>query len=142
MLLIELSVAKRMIADVEPDQKECCGFFFGHANTINRTVTKSLMATNSTPKDKCTNFAISSQDYLQAECIAQKENLSFLGIYHSHPNRPAVPSEYDQEMAFPWFSYIIISVINKKFKKIRSWQLNGHLYFQEEEIAFIQSSLN
>ena len=142
MLFIELSVANKMIADVESDNQERCGFFFGHENKINRTITKSLVVENTASRNRQTNFEISTEDYLKAERIAEEESLTFLGVYHSHPNHPAIPSDYDLEMALPCFSYIIISVIDKKFTKIRSWQLNKHLEFKEEEIEFIQSSLN
>ncbi len=142
MLFIELSVANKMIADAESANQERCGFFFGHENEINRTITKTVVAQNTASGNKKTSFEISSEDYLNAERLAEEERLTLLGVYHSHPNHPAIPSAYDIEMALPCFSYIIISVFNKKFSKIRSWQLNKRLQFKEEEIEFIQSSLN
>lgn len=148
MLFIERSVANKMIADVKSDNQECCGFFFGYENSNSRTITQSMAVNNSASRNKQTNFEISTEDYLNAERMAEEESLVLLGVYHSHPNQPAIPSDYDLERALPGFSYIIISVIDKKFTKIKSWQLNKHLQFEEEEIEFkeemefMQSSLN
>ena len=148
MLFIELSVATKMIADVESDDQERCGFFFGYENSNSRTITQSMAVNNSTSRNKQTHFEISAEDYLNAERKAEEESLVLLGVYHSHPNQPASPSANDLEMALPGFSYIIISVIDKRFTTIKSWQLNKHLQFEEEEIEFkeemqfIQSSLN
>jgi proteasome lid subunit RPN8/RPN11 len=136
MLYIELSVANRMIEDVKSDDQECCGFFFGYEIATNRTITRSMIVNNSTIQNKQTYFEISVEDYMNAERFAEAQNLRLLGVYHSHPNHPAIPSECDLEMAIPGFSYIIISVIDKKFVKIKSWQLNERLQFEEEEIEF------
>jgi proteasome lid subunit RPN8/RPN11 len=140
MLFIERLVLRGMIAEVEPSVEECCGFFFGHVESKSRTITKSMVVNNSKEGDKRTNFEITSKDYLHAERFAEQENLALLGVYHSHPNHPAVPSEYDRAAAQPYFSYIIISVMNKKFAGIRSWQLDNNFQFIEEKIGFIQSS--
>jgi proteasome lid subunit RPN8/RPN11 len=127
-----------MIMDIETDVNECCGFLFGHQNVEHRTVTKSLAAVNSKIGDRRTNYEIASEDYLKAERIAERENLDFLGIYHTHPNRAAIPSDYDEQMALPSFSYIIISVMDEKFTSMRSWQLDNEFNFREEKIDFIQ----
>jgi len=136
MLLIERSVATKMIADVESADQERCGFFFGYENSNSRTITRSIAVNNSASRNKQTHFEISAEDYLNAEHTAEEEGLVLLGVYHSHPNQPAIPSAYDLEMALPGFSYIIISVIDEKFIKIKSWQLNKYLQFEEEEIEF------
>jgi proteasome lid subunit RPN8/RPN11 len=126
-----------MIIDIEADVNECCGFLFGHQNSEHRTVTKSMAVTNSKTTDRQTNYEITSEDFLAAERIAENENLDFLGIYHTHPNHSAIPSDFDQQMALPCFSYIIISVMNEKFTSMRSWQLDSQFNFKEEKIDFI-----
>jgi proteasome lid subunit RPN8/RPN11 len=60
-----------------------------------------------------------------------------LGIYHSHPNHPAIPSERDRLAAQPYFSYVIISVMKGKTDQIRSWRLNETSHFEEENISTI-----
>ena len=139
MLIIKPSVIKEISSGVEPELNECCGFLFGYQNIQNRTVTKAIAAVNSKVGDKHANYEITSEDYMQAERIAYQEDLDLLGIYHTHPNRPAIPSDYDEEMALPCFSYIIISVMNKKIASIRSWQLDDDFQFKEEKIDFIST---
>lgn len=139
MLFIKPSVIKEISSGVEPELNERCGFLFGHQNIQNRTVTKSIAAPNSKVGDKRSNYEITSEDYMQAERIASLEDLDLLGIYHTHPNCPAIPSDYDQEMALPCFSYVIISVMNKKISSIRSWQLDNDFQFKEEEFDIIKS---
>jgi len=134
MLHIEPSILRSLIANVEPYPEECCGFFLGHVGATSCTITKSMAMNNSTAGNKQTNFEITSKDYLYTESIAEEENLALLGVYHSHLNHPAVPSEVDRLAAMPNFSYIIISVMDRKFDSIRSWQLDTHSQFQEEKI--------
>lgn len=59
-----------------------------------------------------------------------------LGFYHSHPNHPARPSAYDREWASPWYTYIIVSVLDGKPDALNAWQLNDdRAAFTSEEIA-------
>lgn len=132
------SIAKEiMIEDAIgsfPD--ECCGFFFGTEEASgNRVVTHVLVVNNAKEGDKRRRFEISPRDYLKAERFAEENKLQLLGVYHSHPNHPAIPSETDRLSAQPYFSYIIISVYNKEVKDIRSWKLNPHAQFHEEPVA-------
>ena len=89
---------------------ECCGFFYGSEDGKVRSVTTSTEVTNSKEGDQRRRFAISDMDYLRAERHAAKEGLTLLGVYHSHPLHPAIPSEHDLAVALPYFSYIIIKV--------------------------------
>ena len=75
---------------------------------------------------------ISPLDYMKAEEYADNNNLILLGVYHSHPEHPAIPSEHDLKVAMPYFSYVIVSVKKKKAVDFRSWRLsNGR--FEEEK---------
>lgn len=58
-----------------------------------------------------------------------------LGFYHSHPNHPAIPSVYDREWASPWYTYIIVSVLNGVPDALTAWQLtDDRSQFEPEEI--------
>ena len=113
---------------------ECCGFFFGKETGEARIILKSLVVNNSKEGDKRRRFEISPKDYLNAERFADENELQLLGVYHSHPNHPAIPSEHDRVAAQPYFSYIIISVKENEIADIRSWQLNEDFQFEEEKI--------
>ena len=77
-------------------------------------------------------------DYMKAERYADEKGFKLLGIYHSHPNHPAKPSVHDLNQAFPFFSYIIVSVNDGKHDDITSWQLDNNGEFQEEKIINIK----
>jgi proteasome lid subunit RPN8/RPN11 len=113
---------------------ECCGFFFGNEIEERRTVTNVLIVNNSKEGDKKRRFEIAPKDYLNAERFADENGLQLLGIYHSHPNHPAIPSEHDRVAAQPYFSYVIISVKDNEIADTRSWKLNDNFQFEEEEL--------
>jgi len=135
MLFLHQNILTKLIAIVEPHAEECCGFFFGHEAGDHRTITDIMWVNNESRDDRQKTFEISSKDYLDAEDFAERRHLQLLGVYHSHPNHPPIPSEYDRIAAQPYFSYIILSVMNKKFESIRSWNLNSNFQFEEESLS-------
>jgi proteasome lid subunit RPN8/RPN11 len=136
MLTIEQIALDQMIQDaVKTFPDECCGFLFGREQEGIRTVSKIQVVDNAKEGDKRRRFVISSKDYMKGERFADENNLQLLGVYHSHPNHPAIPSEHDRVAAQPYFSYIILSVVNNEFDHIRSWQLNEEQQFEEEKIV-------
>ncbi len=113
---------------------ECCGFFFGKEVEHSRQVLEVKAVVNSKDGDQRRRFEIAPLDYLKAERYALEQDLSLLGIYHSHPDHPATPSQHDLKQAVSFFSYIILSVGVKKINEITSWQLiNGA--FESENIV-------
>ena len=80
-------------------------------------------------------FLITPEDYLKAELTADRLGLSLIGVFHSHPDCPNIPSEYDREWAQPFFSYIITRVDEGKPVSHRSWRLvEDRSKYEEEEI--------
>ena len=65
---------------------------------------------NARREERRRRYVIEPLEYARVERQADEENLSVLGFYHSHPDHPAVPSEYDREHGFPFFHYIVLSV--------------------------------
>jgi len=112
---------------------ECCGFLYGtDQGDGSRMITKILEVNNSKTGDKKRRFEISGKDYMLGEKFALENDLLLLGIYHSHPKHPAIPSEHDRIAALPYFSYVILSVNPENIDHIRSWQLNEVSQFEEE----------
>jgi len=80
-------------------------------------------------------YLIEPLDYLKADNEATEMGLSLIGIFHSHPDHPNRPSEFDREGAQPFFSYIITSVNKGQAIESRSWQLlEDRSKFEEEPI--------
>ena len=81
-------------------------------------------------------FLITPEDYLHAELTADDLGLSLIGVFHSHPDHPNQPSEYDREWAQPFFSYMITTVREGKATESRSWRLlEDRSKFTEEIIS-------
>ena len=111
---------------------ECCGFLLGLEEVEKRLVSVVLPVVNISLENQHRRFMISPSDYLLAEKFADGKHLALLGIYHSHPDHPPVPSETDRLSAQPYFSYLIVSVINGTVDRIQSWRLNDLEQFEEE----------
>jgi proteasome lid subunit RPN8/RPN11 len=69
-------------------------------------------------------FSVTAEDVRDAEKAAREKNLELVGWYHSHPDHPARPSQYDREHAWPWYSYVIVSVAKGKPAEMTSWRLS------------------
>lgn len=112
---------------------EGCGFFYGKDGDQLRQVSEVWAVPNSKEGDQKRRFEISPLDYIKAERKAKELGLALLGIYHSHPNHPAIPSVHDLRQAMPYFSYIILSVHDALATRMTSWRLaEGQRLFKEE----------
>ncbi len=78
-------------------------------------------------------YELDPQDILMAEKDARDKGLEIIGFYHSHPDHPDVPSEFDRERAWPSYSYIISSIMGGKEASTKSWLLNDESQVFEEE---------
>jgi proteasome lid subunit RPN8/RPN11 len=125
--------------EIFPD--ECCGFLFGaEQDNGDRHISIVSQVNNAKEGDKRRRFEITGKDYMRAERFALENGLSFLGVYHSHPGHPAIPSEHDRVAAQPYFSYVILSVVPGRVDHIRSWRLTESSTFEEETFSTIQSN--
>ena len=115
---------------------EGCGFFYGIENADgSRVVLLAEAVQNAKKGDQSRRFEIHPLDYVKAEQKALELNLQLLGIYHSHPNHPAIPSSFDLAKAMPYFSYIILSVQDGAAAELTSWRLNEKRgQFDEEQV--------
>src|SRR6266540_3227417 len=110
---------------------ECCGALIGRDGVV--TATYALP--NTTEEGPRRRFLVRPQDYREAEKRASEMGGELLGFYHSHPDHPARPSQYDLDHAWPVFSYIIVSVQAGQPADMTSWRL------QEDRSAFDQEEL-
>ncbi len=112
--------------------EEGAGFLLGNAGRVER-----ILPLENSREDgaRHNRFLITPEDYLQAELTADRLGLNLIGVFHSHPDCPNVPSEYDREWAQPFFSYIITTVNQGKAIESRSWRLlEDRSRFEEETI--------
>jgi proteasome lid subunit RPN8/RPN11 len=118
---------------------ECCGMLLGHVDGGQKVVTEVVPLKNlrhdpqraqellpvADPgrESERNRFLIDPREQLRVEKSARERQLDVLGYYHSHPDHPARPSQYDQEHAWPWYSYVILSVEQGKARDVSSWVL-------------------
>ena len=117
---------------------ECCGALIGRDGEVASTVALP----NITDEGPRRRFRVSDADYMKVEHAASAANADLLGFYHSHPDHPARPSQYDLDHALPFFSYVIVSVASGTPGDVRSWKLrDDRSAFDEEPLNLRPSSL-
>ncbi len=112
--------------------EEGAGFLVGAEGHVERILPLSNAREESARRNR---YLITAEEYAKAEGRADSLGLSLIGVFHSHPDHPNRPSEFDREWAQPFFSYIITSVQSGKAIESRSWKLlEDRSKFEEEEI--------
>lgn len=103
---------------------ECCGAMLGRVEGGRRIVARLLEIENQWDEgERRRRFLITPQQYLRLEREADTAGETLIGFYHSHPNAPARPSEFDREHALPWHTYVIASIVDGKYDVMTAWQL-------------------
>ncbi|WP_424097301.1 Mov34/MPN/PAD-1 family protein [Moorena producens] len=135
--------------------EECCGLLLGKHRGEVKTLVEVLPTPNNWDSEAADayatvegkpqgdysrqrRFSIAPEVLLRAQKDARDRNLDIIGIYHSHPDHPAVPSEFDRAIAWQQYSYIIVAVEEGKACDFRSWSLDEHHQFQPEETIIIK----
>jgi proteasome lid subunit RPN8/RPN11 len=116
---------------------ECCGALIGRDGEVSETFALPNM-TEEVPRRR---FLVRPADYRAAEARAAETGRELLGFYHSHPDHPARPSQYDLDHAWPVFSYVIVSIREGEAREMTSWRLRAdRSQFDEEEVLSSASS--
>jgi proteasome lid subunit RPN8/RPN11 len=117
--------------------EEGAGLLLGVAEDGRRLVREILAFPNAREAGARHNrYLITPQDMLHGEQEAMRRGLDIVGVFHSHPDHPNRPSEFDREWALPWYSYLITSVQSGEAVESRSWRLlEDRSGFEEEEIV-------
>jgi proteasome lid subunit RPN8/RPN11 len=108
---------------VETYPHECCGALLGRDGENGREVVDLLPLANRRDDSPRNRFEVTPDDVRIAEKAAMAKHIELIGWYHSHPDAPARPSEFDREHAWPWYSYIIVSVQKGEPRDTTSWRL-------------------
>ena len=115
---------------------ECCGLLLGRFGPEGKIVTEIFPISNAREESaKRNRFLITPEELIRGERYAREHDLEVVGFYHSHPDSPAVPSQYDLEHAWPTYSYIIVSTSAQKANDLFSWEQEpDRSRFNQEEI--------
>jgi proteasome lid subunit RPN8/RPN11 len=130
-----LDIIRRHAATAYPH--ECCGALIGAEagdGLVENVDAKAL--DNVTDEGPRRRFRVSAGDYRQSEARARELGAELVGFYHSHPDHPALPSQYDLDHAWPNFSYVIVAVAGGQPGDLRSWRLRpDRSGFSEETVS-------
>jgi proteasome lid subunit RPN8/RPN11 len=118
---------------VEAYPHECCGALIGREGSV----TDAFALPNTTEEGPRRRFLVRPADYKEAERRAAAIGAELLGFYHSHPDHPASPSQYDLDHAWPFFSYVIVSVRDSGAGEMTSWRLrDDRSAFDPEHLTY------
>lgn len=132
--------------------QECCGLLLGGlhpslgdlqktvdavypTDNVWDTAVSAPLAEDSHPKQTLTSarrYTIAPTDLIAAQKYARTQGWDIIGVYHSHPDQEAVPSECDRTWAWLQYSYVIVAVNQGISQDVCSWILNDQQQFQPE----------
>lgn len=134
MLIITSELVEQIKSHVESAYpEEGAGFLLGGDGEV-----KEIFALPNAREDAARHnrYLITPEDYMKAEMKAVELGVDLIGVFHSHPDCPNVPSEFDREWAQPFFSYVITRVDEGKAVSHRSWKLaENRSKYDEEELT-------
>ena len=137
-----LEIDAALLADIhrhgeEAYPEEGAGLLLGSAEGERKRVKKLVALTNAREDSARHNrYLLTAEDFMRAEDEAARDGLDIIGVFHSHPDHPNHPSDYDLEWAMPWLSYLITSVQVGQSLESRSWKLSyDRSHFVEEIIV-------
>ncbi|MGH8809330.1 MAG: M67 family metallopeptidase [Noviherbaspirillum sp.] len=113
---------------------ESCGLLIGERVADEHTIRSVTRANNLNWKRAHDRYLLDPQHFLEVDDAARAQGLEVLGVWHTHPDHPARPSETDRLAAWPDWSYVILEVTRDGVRDMRSWRLNHAQAFDEEVI--------
>lgn len=113
---------------------ESCGVLIGRRLDHMVRVADAVRARNLNSERARDRFELDPEDFLKADAAARASGLDIVGIWHTHPDHPARPSETDQAAAWQGWSYLILSVNREYVEELRSWHLEQDRFVEEEVV--------
>jgi proteasome lid subunit RPN8/RPN11 len=145
---MELELSTELLSQIQKHgetayPEEGAGFLLGQDGQPRRILAVLELPNRREDGSRHNRYLIGPKDYLQAETEADRLGLTLVGVFHSHPDHPDRPSDFDRDWAQPWFSYVISSIQNGQAVSSRSWRLlEDRSGFVEESIKFINLEVN
>lgn len=109
--------------DIYP--KEACGILLSHSENP-KHVKEVYPTKNVSPEDQASRYLVDPLEFLEVDKWTEEQDLDICGFYHSHPDHPAAPSEYDRKLAWEGYLYLIVSIQSGKFHDARAWICESH----------------
>ena len=126
--------------------RECCGGLLGrirgdHGHSAREVVRPVPLPNTWDERGQDRRYLIDSDAVRDLERQAEREGLELIGFFHSHPDSPARPSPYDQEHAWPWYTYVIVAVPAGVPGSVCAWRLaDDRSAFSEEALTIVEDA--
>ncbi len=128
------------IVDTATDEKTLVNLALLHNAWTPDVAIKLASQENSAPLTKARRYWIDPKDLLETQRQARENGLNIIGVFHSHPDAEAVPSQCDLDLAWPDYAYIIVSVRRGQAVELKNWQLDINHQFQPEPLKIAPAS--
>ncbi len=140
MLKMQHSQLEQIVRHLEQSYpEEGCGVLIGTLEDGAKRVRRADPVINETAELAGRRYLISSDAVRHAGRLAESDGLDVVGFFHSHPDEAAAPSEFDRQHAWPWYSYLIVSVREGRSSERRCWTLaDDRSAFQPEELIVVE----
>ena len=113
---------------------EACGALVGTADDSARRVVEFQGMRNTITDRPWDRYELDSLEQLRVQKDAESRGLEIIGFAHSHPDHPSVPSRFDAEHAWTFYSYVVAAVEKGRLVQARAWRLNDRQTFDEEPL--------
>lgn len=114
--------------------EETCGLLVGKGRSGRTETSRATLARNLNRERARDRYELDPADFMAADLAARESGLEIVGVWHSHPDHPAEPSETDRAAAWEGWSYLIVEVTRSGIAAVRSWRLSAQR-FDEEPIT-------
>ncbi len=114
---------------------EACGALIGQADGADHTVAEFRGMRNIITDRPWDRYALDPLEQLRVQKDAEARGLEIIGFAHSHPDHPAIPSRFDADHGWSFYSYVVASVQKGTLREARSWRLDDAGVFQEEPLT-------
>jgi len=111
--------------------EETCGLLIGRPHAGRAETARAILARNLNRERARDRYELDPADFLAADLAAREDRLEIVGVWHSHPDHPAEPSETDRLAAWEGWSYLIVEVTRSGVAAVRSWRLQSQRFVEE-----------
>lgn len=111
--------------------QESCGLMLGARDAAGVRVEQVIEAQNVNTERPHDRYEVAPEAFLAADELAEELGLEVVGVWHTHPDQPARPSETDRAGAWAGWSYVIMSVVESRVLDLRSWRIDAGHFFEE-----------
>ncbi|MGC1908768.1 MAG: M67 family metallopeptidase [Candidatus Dormiibacterota bacterium] len=101
---------------------EGCGVLVGTPAAAAVIVSQVFEGRNLVQDRRHDRYELDPRDIILAERHAREAGQEVIGFYHTHPDHPARPSQFDTDRAWPGYHYVVVAVAEGKLREATAWR--------------------